>query len=72
MSERTIDQARNTDHERNIDEDLNWADYVDALRRQGEPREVLVTERIRGRRLRDRYLDHVTVFKVVRPRAASD
>jgi hypothetical protein len=66
MSERTIDQKQS------IDEDLNWADYIDALRRQGEPREVLLAERIRGRRLRDRYLDHVTVFKLVRPRAAAD
>ncbi len=72
MSERTIDQERSIDPTHGIDEDLNWADYVDALRRQGEPRQVLVTEQIRGRRLRDRYLDHVTVFKVVRPCRAAD
>ncbi len=55
-----------------VDASLNWADYVDALQRQGEPREVLVSERIRGRRLRDRYLDSVTVFRVARPRQRSD
>ena len=66
MSSREIDDAYG------IDEDLNWADYVDALQRQGEPGEVLVSERITGRRLRDRYLDHVTVFKLVRPHVRSD
>lgn len=66
MSRHAIDDALD------IDEKLNWADYVDALRRQGEPKEVLVSEKIRGRRLRDRYQDHVTVFKLVRPHRQSD
>jgi hypothetical protein len=60
------------DDEPGIDESLNWADYVDALKRQGEPREMLVSERIKGRRLRDRYLDGVTVFKQVPPHPRSD
>ena len=61
MNQRTIED------EPAVDENLNWADYVDALSRQGRRKEVLARERIRGRRLRDRYLDEVTVFKPVRP-----
>jgi len=59
MTQRTIED------EPAVDENLNWADYVDALSRQGQRKEVLVSERIRGRRLRDQYLDEVTVFKLV-------
>ena len=55
------------DDDTKIDENLNWADYVDALRRQGKPSQSIVAEKIRGRRLRDRYLDQVTLFKPVRP-----
>jgi hypothetical protein len=62
---------RETDDAPGIDENLNWADYVDALQRAGESKEVLISERIRGRRLRDRYLDQVTVFKRVRPHSHS-
>ena len=56
---------RTTEDEPAVDENLNWADYVDALSRQGHRKEVLVSERIRGRRLRDQYLDEVKVFKLV-------
>jgi hypothetical protein len=59
MTQRTIED------EPAVDENLNWADYVDALSHQGQRKEVLVSERIRGRRLRDQYLDEVTVFKLV-------
>ena len=58
MNQRTIED------EPAVDENLNWADYVDALSRQGPRKEVLVSERIRGRRLRDQYLEEVTVLKL--------
>ena len=56
-----------TDHDLEVDDSLNWADFVDALRRQGSRKEVLVAQKIKGRRMRDSYLDHVTLFRLVRP-----
>ena len=50
-----------------IDEadDLNPADYVDALLRPQSPRFIVAQEKIKGRRLRDKYLEEVTVTKLV-------
>lgn len=49
------------------DENLNWADFIDALTHQDSRRHVLISEPIRGRRLRDAYLDNVTRDQVVHP-----
>ncbi|MGD2139499.1 MAG: hypothetical protein PVH25_03810 [Burkholderiales bacterium] len=51
------------------DENLNWADYVDALLHQDVRRNVLVSEPIKGRRLRDGYSEQVEVVKLVHPLA---
>lgn len=45
----------------------NPADYVDALLRPGSDRYVVTKERIKGRRLRDQYLEEITIIKVVEP-----
>lgn len=45
--------------------DYNAADYVDSLLRPKSPRTVVVQEKIKGRRLRDQYMDEVVVSKVV-------
>jgi hypothetical protein len=45
---------------------MNWADYADALSRP-KAGQVKTIEKIKGRRLRDQYLDEVTVFKTERP-----
>lgn len=42
---------------------MNWADYADALARPAT-RYVVTTEKIKGRRLRDRYRDEVTLVKI--------
>lgn len=52
------------------DENLNWADFIDALAHQDSRRHVLVSEPIQGRRLRDAYLDKVTRDQVVHPLAS--
>ena len=44
---------------------LNPADYVDALLRPQSPHFIVTQEKIKGRRLRDKYLDTVTVTKLV-------
>lgn len=49
------------------DENLNWADYIDALLHQDSRKQVLISEEIEGRRLRDAYLDHVTRDSLVHP-----
>ena len=49
------------------DESLNWADYIDALTHQDRHRHVLISEKIQGRRLRDRYLPEVTRDKLIHP-----
>ena len=50
------------------DDSLNWADYVDALLHQDTRRNVLVSQTIKGRRLRDGYRDQdVEVTKVLHP-----
>jgi hypothetical protein len=46
---------------------MNPADYVDSLLRPKSDRYVVTKEKIKGRRLRDQYLDEVTVIKVVEP-----
>lgn len=58
--------SHNTWHDDpDTEEDLNVADYVDALLRPKSQRLVLFQEKIKGRRLRDQYLDEVTVSKVI-------
>ena len=47
-------------------EQANPADYVDALLRPAAGRCVVREELIKGRRLRDRYLERVTI-KVIAP-----
>jgi hypothetical protein len=49
------------------DENLNWADYVDALMHQDSGRHVLISEKITGRRLRDRFRDEVTRDRLIHP-----
>ena len=49
------------DHE----ETLNAADYVDELLRPKSQRLVVLQEKIKGRRLRDRYLEEILVSKIV-------
>jgi hypothetical protein len=49
------------------EEIMNAADYVDALLRPKSERYVAVHEKIKGRRLRDQYLEEVTVIKAVEP-----
>jgi len=49
------------------DENLNWADYVDALLHQDPRKNVLVTHPIKGRRMRDDYRSHVAVARIVHP-----
>ncbi len=56
-------------NEVNPEESLNWADYIDALLHQDIRRNVLVTEQIKGRRLRDRYRDHVERTQIMHPLA---
>lgn len=46
---------------------MNPADYIDALLRPKPGRPVVVREKIKGRRLRDRYLEEITVIKAVEP-----
>jgi hypothetical protein len=45
--------------------DLNPADFVDALLRPQPIKVIVAQEKIKGRRLRDKYLDEVTVTKLV-------
>lgn len=49
------------------DENLNWADYVDALLHQDPRRNVLVTRPIKGRRVRDDFRNRVEVTKYMHP-----
>ena len=49
------------------DENLNWADYVDALLHQDARKNVLVTRPIKGRRMRDDYRNRVEVTKYMHP-----
>ncbi len=60
---------RRPTNEVNPEESLNWADYIDALLHQDIRRNVLVTEQIKGRRLRDRYRDHVERTQIMHPLA---
>jgi hypothetical protein len=60
---------RRPTNEINPEESLNWADYIDALLHQDTRRNVLVTEPIEGRRLRDNYRDHVEQTRIVHPLA---
>ena len=48
---------------------VNPADYVDSLLRPKSDRYVVTKQKIKGRRLRDQYLDEVTVIKIVEPQA---
>jgi len=66
MTRQTIDD------ELAINDNPNWAGHVDALSRQGSQRKVLISERIPGRRMRDRYLDQATVFKPAHSRSGED
>lgn len=54
------------------DDTLNWADYIDALTHQDGRRNVRVSRRIEGRRLRDSYRDEVELSKVVHPLSEVD
>jgi len=49
------------------DENLNWADYVDALLHQDSRRSVLVTQPIKGRRMRDDYRKRIEVARYIQP-----
>ena len=58
---------RRTANDIDPDENLNWADYVDALLHQDPRKHVLVTHPIKGRRVRDDYRSHVEVARIVHP-----
>jgi hypothetical protein len=60
-------EPRRTANDIDPDEDLNWADYVDALLHQDPRKNVLVTRPIKGRRLRDDYRNRVEVSKLMHP-----
>ena len=49
------------------DEDLNWADYIDALLHQDPRRNILVSKRIAGRRMRDQYREEVRQDRIIHP-----
>lgn len=51
------------------EEVMNAADYVDALLRPKSDRYAVVHEKIKGRRLRDQYLEEVTVIKAAEPQS---
>jgi hypothetical protein len=59
--------ARDPQQPQVLEEIMNPADYVDALLRPKSDRHVVTKERIKGRRLRDQYLEEVTVIKFVEP-----
>jgi hypothetical protein len=59
--------AREPRQPKNHEELMNPADYVDALLRPQPARYAVVTEKIKGRRLRDRYLQEITVVRLVDP-----
>jgi hypothetical protein len=51
---------------RKPEDTMNWADYADALARPTGS-QMKVMQRIKGRRLRDQYLDEVVIVKVEQP-----
>ena len=51
------------------DDALNWADYIDALKHQDSRRNVRVSRRIEGRRLRDGFREEIEISKLVHPLA---
>ncbi|HZP92008.1 MAG TPA: hypothetical protein VFB20_03875 [Burkholderiales bacterium] len=48
-----------------LEDTMNAADYIDALLRPPPNRLVVTRQKIKGRRLRDQYVEEVTVTKVV-------
>jgi hypothetical protein len=46
---------------------MNAADYVDSLLRPKSERVVVASYKIKGRRLRDQYLEEVTVTRLIEP-----
>lgn len=54
------------------DDSLNWADYCDALTHQDGRKNVRVSHKIKGRRLRDALRDEVEYSKLVHPLLTED
>ena len=61
--------ARASQQTKELADTMNAADYVDALLRPKTDRIIVSHERIKGRRMRDQYLDQVTLTRIVEPQA---
>lgn len=61
--------ARDPQLPKKPEEITNCADYVDALLRPKPGPYVVKREKIKGRRLRDRYRDEVTITRIVEPQS---